>query len=159
VPPGVLGSNFKERISEASIQVLEGKTWDVLASADLALAASGTVTVEGMLLGTPMVTFYKVNKLSWLMGKYLVKVPFYSMVNLVAGRRLVPELIQSDMTPARLASEALALLADDLARERMRDELQLVAQKLTGPLDPLRDPLEVAASTVEKYLKEEMVHA
>ena len=155
VPPAVLEPNFTERISETSIQVLEGQTWDVRACAELALAASGTVTIEGMLLGTPMVTFYRVNKLSWLMGKYLVKVPFYSMVNLVAGRGVVPELIQSDMTPDRLAAEALSLLADDLARDRMREELQLVARKLTGP----QDPLEVAASTVERYLKEEMVHA
>ena len=69
----LLGPNFRERISEASIQVLEGQTWDVLACAELALAASGTVTIEATLVGTPMVTFYRVNKLSWLMGKYLVK--------------------------------------------------------------------------------------
>jgi lipid-A-disaccharide synthase len=151
----LLGSNFRERISEASIQVLEGQTWDVLACAELALAASGTVTIEATLVGTPMVAFYRVNKLSWLMGKCLVKVPFYSMVNLVAGRRIVPELIQSDLTPARLASEALALLGDESARASMRGELQIVARKLAGP----QDPLEVAASTVEQYLKEEMVHA
>ncbi len=151
----LLGPNFRERISEASIQVLEGQTWDVLACAELALAASGTVTIEATLVGTPMVAFYRVNKLSWLMGKCLVRVPFYSMVNLVAGRRIVPELIQSDLTPARLASEALALLGDESARASMRSELQIVARKLAGP----QDPLEVAASTVEKYLKEEMVHA
>jgi lipid-A-disaccharide synthase len=151
----LLGSNFRERISETSIQVLEGQTWDILACAELALAASGTVTIEAALLGTPMVAFYRVNKLSWLMGKFLVKVPFYSMVNLVAGRRIVPELIQSDMTAGRLASEALSLLASQSARESMRDGLQLVAQKLAGP----QDPLEVAAAMVEKHLKEEMVHA
>ena len=151
----LLGSNFRERISETSIQVLEGQTWDVLACAELALAASGTVTIEATLVGTPMVTFYRVNKLSWLMGKLLVRVPYYSMVNLVAGRRIVPELMQSDMTPARLAGEALRLLGDRSARESMRCELELVARKLAGP----EDPLEVAASTVEEYLKEEMVHA
>jgi lipid-A-disaccharide synthase len=151
----LLGSNFRERISETSIQVLEGQTWDVLACAELALAASGTVTIEATLLGTPMVAFYRVNRLSWLMGKLLVKVPFYSMVNLVAGLRIVPELIQSDMTPARLANEALSLLRDEPARNSMRSKLQLVARMLEGP----QDPLEVAASTVEKYLKEEMVHA
>jgi lipid-A-disaccharide synthase len=151
----LVGPNFRERISETSIQVLEGQTWDVLACADLALAASGTVTIEAALVGTPMVTFYRVNKLSWLMGKFLVRVPFYSMVNLVAGRRIVPELMQSDMTPARLAAEALRLLSDRPARESMRCELELVARKLAGP----EDPLEVAASTVEEYLKEEMVHA
>jgi lipid-A-disaccharide synthase len=151
---GLLGTNFRERISEASIQVLEGQTWDVLACAELALAASGTVTIEATLIGTPMVTFYRVNKLSWLMGRYLVKVPFYSMVNLVGGRRVVPELIQSGMTPSRVAGEALALLTDERARASMRGELQLVAERLTGP----QDPLEVAASTAEEYLKEEIVH-
>jgi lipid-A-disaccharide synthase len=156
VPYGnLLGSNFKERISEASIQVVEGQTWDVLACAEVALAASGTVTIEATLVGTPMVTFYRVNKLSWLMGRFLVRVPFYSMVNLVAGRRIVPELMQNDMTPARLASEALTLLGDESARNSMRGELQLVARKLAGP----QDPLDVAAALVEKHLKEEMVHA
>jgi len=155
VPSGVLGTNFRERISEASIQVLEGRTWDVLACAELALAASGTVTIEAALLGTPMVTFYRVNKLSWLMGKYLVKVPFYSMVNLVAGRRIVPELIQSEMTAARLAEEGLRLLQNESLRDSMRGELQQVAGRLAAP----DDPLEVAASVVEKHLKEEMVHA
>jgi lipid-A-disaccharide synthase len=107
-----------------------------------------------------MVTFYRVNNLSWLIGKFLVRVPFYSMVNLVAGRRIVPELIQGDMTAARLADEALALLANESARESMRSELQLVARKLAQHQDdPQDDPLEVAASLVEKHLKEEMVHA
>jgi lipid-A-disaccharide synthase len=150
-----LGSNFRERISEASIQVIEGQTWDVLACAELALAASGTVTIEATLLGTPMVAFYRVNRLSWLMGKHLVKVPFCSMVNLVAGCRIVPELIQNNMTAERLAGEALSLLEDESARDAMRGELRLVAQKLAGP----QDPLDVAASLVEQHLKEEMVHA
>ena len=150
-----LGSNFKERISGSSIQVLEGQTWDVLAGADLALAASGTVTIEATLLGTPMITFYRVSGLSWWMGRHLVRVPFFSMVNLVAGRRVVPEFIQNDMTADRLAAEALRLLADAAAREAMRRDLAAVAQKLSGP----DDPLDVAASVVEKHIKEEMVHA
>ncbi len=152
LPPGL---NFRERISGSSIQLLEGQTWDVLACADLALAASGTVTIEATLLGTPMIAFYRVNKLSWLMGKHLVKVPFYSMVNLVAGRRVVPEFIQNDMTADRLADQALALLGNESARRDMRRELALVAAKLSGP----QDPLDVAASIVEKHLKEELVHA
>jgi lipid-A-disaccharide synthase len=152
VPPGL---KLKERISGSSIQLLEGQTWDVLACSDLALAASGTVTIEASLLGTPMITFYRVNKLSWWMGRQLVKVPFYSMVNLVAGRKIVPEFIQNDVTAARLADEALRLLGDEAARQEMRRELALVVQKLSGP----DDPMEVAASVVEKHLKEEMVHA
>jgi lipid-A-disaccharide synthase len=155
VPAGAsISQELRERISEASIQVLEGGTWDILACADLALAASGTVTVEAAMLGTPMVTFYRVNKLSWFMGRRLVKVPFYSMVNLIAGRRIVPELIQNDLTAPRLAEEALKLLESDAARERMRGELRLVAQKLAG----LEDPLEAAAALIEQHLKEELVH-
>jgi lipid-A-disaccharide synthase len=171
VPPGTIpiGSNFRERISAASIQLLEGKTWDVLVCADVALAASGTVTIEACLLGTPMVTFYRVNNLSWWMGKALVRVPFYSMVNLVAGRKIVPELIQDHMTPKNLAREALALLEDEAVREGMRRDLAEVARKLSGPPDRLEaagledDPMEVAAGLIESQLaekqsKEEVVH-
>jgi len=161
VPPGTIpvGSNFRERISSASIQLLEGKTWDVLVCADVALAASGTVTIEACLLGTPMVTFYRVNKLSWWMGKALVRVPFYSMVNLVAGRKIVPELIQNQMTPESLAREALALVENGAAREEMRRDLADVSEKLSGP----DDPLEAAAALIEnclaeKEFKEEVVH-
>ena len=166
VPPGTISqeSDFRERISSASIQLLEAKTWDVLVCADVALAASGTVTIEACLLGTPMITFYRVNKLSWWMGKALVRVPFYSMVNLVAGRKIVPEFIQDRMTPDNLAREALALLENEAAREGMRRDLAEVAEKLSGPHAGLEDdPLEVAAALIENRLaekqsKEEVVH-
>jgi len=150
--PPRMAENFRERFLAASIQVQEGQTWDVLACSDLALAASGTVTIEACLLNTPMVAFYRVNRLSWLLGKLLVRVPFYSMVNLVAGRRVVPELIQSDMTADKLAAEALSLLEHT---NEMRKELAWVAAKLSGP----SDPMEAAASVVTELLEKEMVHA
>jgi len=141
---------FTERIGSAPIQVIEGETWDAIAHADLALAASGTVTVEAALLGTPMVTFYKVNALSWLMGRLLVRVPFYSMVNLVAGRQIVPELMQTAMRADRLSAEALQLLRDGAARERMREELGEVSRLLS---DEGR-PMEKAAALVEQLIME-----
>jgi lipid-A-disaccharide synthase len=141
-------AEFRERIPGASIQLIEGETWDVLAHADLALAASGTVAVEAALLGTPMVTFYKVTPLSWYVGKPLVDVPFYSMVNLVAGRAIVPELIQNEMTGERLAAEALRLLNDPAARGEMRRELQNVGRALAGA----ESPIERAAGIVEQFL-------
>lgn len=149
VPPGTVPdqSIFREPISELSIQVQEGQTWDVLACADLALAASGTVTIEAALLGTPMITFYRVNNLTWWMGRHLVKVPFYSMVNLVAEKRIVQEFIQDEMTARALSGEALALLGNESALEAMRRELGVVAEKLCGP----DDPMELAASVVESY--------
>jgi len=123
---------FRQRLGESPIRVIEGESWDAMAHADLALAASGTVTVEAALLGTPMVTFYKVTAASWAMGKMLVNVPFYSMVNLVAGRAVVPELMQGQMTGERIAQEARRLLTDPVARGRMQAGLADVREKLSG---------------------------
>jgi lipid-A-disaccharide synthase len=141
---------FTERIGRAPIQVIEGETWDAIAHADLALAASGTVTVEAALVGTPMVTFYKVNALSWLLGRLLVRVPYYSMVNLVAGRPVVPELMQTALTGERLAAEALHLLHDGEARERMCTDLAEVARRLSSE----GRPMEKAAALVEQLVME-----
>ena len=130
---------FRKRMGDTPIQVIEGESWDAIAHADLALAASGTVTVEAALLGTPMVTFYKVTTPSWIAGKLLVRVPFYSMVNLIAGRSVVPELMQGRMTGVNLAAEARRLLADQTARAEMREGLAEVRRRLsTGGRAPHR---------------------
>lgn len=145
------GSSFWERFSRQSIQIVEGSTWDLLAHSDLALAASGTVTIEAALSGTPMVTFYRVSPLSWMLGRRLVRVPFLSMVNLVAGRGIVPELIQDDLVPERLAGEALRLLEDEAAREAMCRELGAVREKLSAS----EDPMDKAAALIETVLDKE----
>ena len=147
---GAEHTTFWEPARAASIQVIEGLTWDCLASADVALAASGTVTIEAAMLGTPMVTFYKVNALTWRLGRWMVKVPFLSMVNLVAGRRVAAELIQQEMTGERIAAEALRLLNDDAARRKMKADLEEVKQKLSSE----RDPMEVAAECIDGILVE-----
>jgi lipid-A-disaccharide synthase len=141
---------FRERIGGAPIKVIDGENWDSIAHADLALAASGTVTVEAALLGTPMVTFYKVTAASWLMGRLLVRVPFYSMVNLIAGRAVVPELMQSNLTGERLAAEAQRLLGDEFARTRMRADLAEVAARLSGPgrPSPQGEPMTRASAII-----------
>jgi len=145
---------FRERIGRAPIQVIEGESWDALAHSDLALAASGTVTVEAALLGTPMVTFYRVTAASWVMGKLLVRVPFYSMVNLIYGGPLVPELMQGRLTGPALAAEARRLLDDAGARERMRAGLAEVKRRLT----PATDPVERAATVIEELLEGQVAH-
>ena len=121
---------FRERVDAASIQLVEGETWDALSHTDLCLAASGTVTVEAAILGAPMVTFYRVSPLSWTLGRHLVRAPFLTMVNLVAGRKVVPELIQRDAMGYRLAHEALRLLSNPGARESMKRDLGVVASML-----------------------------
>jgi len=140
---------FRERLGESPIRVIEGESWDAMAYADVALAASGTVTVEAALLGTPMVTFYKVTPLSWIAGKFLVKVPFYSMVNLIAGRAVVPELMQGQMNGESLAREAHRLLNHSAARQEMKAGLAAVREKLAqgGLAAPRR-----AAALVEGIL-------
>ena len=138
----------------ASIQIVVGHTWDVLAQAELALAASGTVTIEAALLGTPMVTFYRVNALSWYLARWMVRAPFLSMVNLVAERRIVPELIQSEMTAEKIAAEGIRLLEDARARDTMRRDLAEVAAKLASE----RDPMEAAADWVERVLSDNRAH-
>ncbi len=146
-------SFFEERIGRAPIKVTEGESWDAMAHADVALAASGTVTVEAALLGTPMVTFYKVTLPSWVAGKLLVRVPFYSMVNLIAGRRVVPELMQGAMTGEAIARETRKLLSDDRVRAEMKSGLAEVARKLAG-----REPIAEAASIVQEVLEGQVAH-
>ena len=125
---------FAGRLGRSPVQVIEGESWDAMAHADLALAASGTVTVEAALLGTPMVTFYRVSPATWFIGKRILRVdvPFYSMVNLIAGRAVVPELMQDQMTGENLAREALRLLSDRGARQGMQSGLAEVKAKLAG---------------------------
>lgn len=141
--PGL--ARLTERNGAPSIQVVEGQTWNLLSAADVALAASGTVTVEAALADTPMVVFYRVSRSSWLAGKVLVRTPFYSMVNLVAGRPVVPELMQNEMSGERLAAEAARLLDDESARAAMRRDLLEVAARLA----PADDPFERAAEIIE----------
>ncbi len=138
---------FRQLIGEAPVKVIDGESWDAMAHCDVALAASGTVTVEGALLGAPMVTYYRVNALSWLLGRRLVKVPFLSMVNLIAGRMIVKEFMQNEMTADNLAREARQLL-EPAAAASMRQELAEVARRLSGD----RDAILRAADEVEQVM-------
>ena len=110
--------------------VIEGATDDVLASADVAVLASGTVTVQAALHACPMVVVYRLAPMTYRLGKPLVQVDTYAMVNLVAGRRVVPELIQDDFTPAATARHALAVLTDPAFAARVRGELAAVRASL-----------------------------
>ena len=147
---------FRERLGNSPIRVIEGESWEAMAYADLALAASGTVTVEAALLGTPMVTFYKVAPVSWMAGKFLVNVPFYSMVNLIAGRAVVPELMQGQMSGESLAREANRLLSNSAARQEMKAGLAAVREKLSqgGLAAPAR-----AAALIDGILEGQIAHA
>ena len=110
--------------------LLQQATDDILANADVALVASGTVTVQAALHTCPMVVVYRVAPMTYRLGKPLVQVDTYAMVNLVAGRRLVPELIQDDFTPEATARHALAVLTDPAYAARVRTDLAAVRASL-----------------------------
>src|SRR5262249_23534376 len=94
------------------ISIGEGRTDDVLGAADVALTASGTATVQAALHDTPMVIVYRLSPLTYALGRPLVKVDTFGMVNLIAGETIVPELIQQTFTPDRVANEAVTILMD-----------------------------------------------
>lgn len=147
IPPSAPPSVY-EPLLAAGVSPVRAMAWDLMAHADVVLAASGTVTMEAALLGTPMVTFYQVSGFSWMMGRWLVKAPFLTMVNLVAERRVVPELIQDAATPETLAAEVMGLLSSPSRRARMKEDLRMVAARLaTG-----HDPIERAAGIVDALM-------
>jgi lipid-A-disaccharide synthase len=107
-----------------------------MAASDLAIVSSGTATVETALLGKPMIVVYRLSPLTATLAKPLVNTKFFSMVNLIAGRAVVPELIQDDFTPQRVAEEAVKLLsASEESRMRLEEMNRGLAEvrKLLGP--------------------------
>jgi lipid-A-disaccharide synthase len=129
-----LGPELFAPYSRAGVPVtrVEGSTYDALASANCAIVASGTATVEAALLGTPMVVVYRVSLTSAFVLKRMVRSPFIAMVNLIAGRRVVPELIQDQFTSAAVEQEVCKLLESPDARDEMKAGLAEVRAKL-GP--------------------------
>jgi lipid-A-disaccharide synthase len=115
------------------VRVVEGQTYNALAAADAAIVSSGTATVEAALLDAPMVVVYRVTPLTALLAKPFVRTSYFSMVNLIAECAVVPELIQKDFTPARVAREVLRLLNDSRARVDLRAGLAEVRKRLGPP--------------------------
>ncbi|MEE8502944.1 MAG: lipid-A-disaccharide synthase [candidate division NC10 bacterium] len=135
--------------SNSRIRLVQGRTYQVMRAADLLITASGTATLEAGLLGTPMIIVYRVSQITWWVGRLLVDVPFAGMVNLVSGTRVVPELIQTDFTPERVAKTALELLHSPGALGAIRQRLQEVRGRLGEEGASLR-----AAQEVLKTLQE-----
>src|SRR5437879_53934 len=119
--------------AELPVKIVVGQTYNALAAADAAIVSSGTATIEAALLDVPMVVVYRVTPLTAALAKPLVRTPFFSMVNLIAGKRAVPELIQNDFTPDRVSVEILRLLRDQGAREAIRRDLGEVRHRLGPP--------------------------
>lgn len=117
----------------SDIQVQTGGLAELLSRADLAIAATGTVTMECAYFGVPAVAMYKTSRLTYEIGKRIIKVKYLSMPNLLADEELFPEFVQGDATPQNLARAANELLANDLRRTEIREKLPRVIAKLGPP--------------------------
>ena len=136
--------------AQRGIRVVEGGVHPILASADLALVASGTATLEAALCGAPMVVFYRTSRLSWAIARALVRLEWASLPNIVANEAVVPELIQDDLTVERLIETASELLSSPARLESMRAKLALVGATL-GPPGASTRAAELVLSALEAH--------
>lgn len=120
------------RRSNIPVQEVYSNSYRVMRASDLLLVASGTATVEAAILNVPMIVTYRVATLTWLLFSGLMKVDTYAMVNIVAGRHIVPELIQKDASPQRLAAEAVGCFRDSRLTV-MQSELEQVVRQFGAP--------------------------
>ena len=133
--PGITTEPYRHLLAQAppTLHITPPVAQAVLARAQVAIVASGTATVQAAIAGVPTVVVYKTGWLNYQLARRLVKVPFIAMPNLIAGRRVLPELIQHELTPQRLAAEAMRLLEDEEERRRMQQGLAEVVAALGGP--------------------------
>jgi lipid-A-disaccharide synthase len=121
------------RQSPVPVRVAYDKANEVMALSDMLFIASGTATLQAAVVGTPMVLLYKTSPLTYRLARWLINVKWIGLVNLVAGRSVVPELIQEEATDERLCREALLLLRDPSAYNGMKEGLLQVRQSLGEP--------------------------
>ena len=110
--------------------VIDGRSHEAMQASDLVLLASGTATLEALLLKRPMVVCYRLSALTWALARRLVKVPFISLPNLLAGRELVPELLQDDVTAPIVSAEVLAWLDDRARQESLYEAFESIHQSI-----------------------------
>ena len=146
--PKTILSFWMKNIS-VPVKVVEGFTYDVMNLSELLIAASGTVTLEGAILGKPMIIIYKVSFPSYWIARALIRVDHIGLVNLVAEKEIAPELIQKEVNPQRIADEAFRILRDPILSRKMAESMGEVRQKLGEPGAALR-----AAHIVLSLMKE-----
>jgi len=133
--PGISRATLSSQMSPISVpvKVVEGFTYDVMNLCELLIMASGTATLEGAILGKPMIIIYKVSLPSYWVGRALIRVNHIGLANLVAEKEIAPELIQKDVNPQRIVEEALRILRDPLLSRKITESMGGVRQKLGEP--------------------------
>jgi lipid-A-disaccharide synthase len=143
--PSLNRQDLEPVLSAAGVEclVVEAQGYDVMQVCDAAIAASGTVTLELTLMGVPMVIIYRVSPFTYHMGKLLVKIEHMGICNIVAGERIVPELLQDEVTSERIAREVGRMLTDEVYLNTMKRKLVHV-RSLLGSGGCLQRVAEVA---------------
>jgi lipid-A-disaccharide synthase len=118
---------------DSPVKLVQNATHDIMKNSDLAVVTSGTATLETGYYGTPMIVVYRTSLPTYLIGRALVRVKQIGLVNIVAGKAVVPELIQGRATPARIAAAAEGLLGDPAALKRISGELAVIRERLGTP--------------------------
>jgi lipid-A-disaccharide synthase len=134
VAPGLPRELVEAPFLKAGVKplLIDGRAPEVVGASDVALVASGTATLEAGLMRRPLVAVYRVNGLSYAIGKLLVRIPYFCLVNLLVGKKVVPELLQGDMTVERIVAELTPLWAGS-ARDECLAGLDLLREKLGAP--------------------------
>ncbi|PYU67081.1 MAG: lipid-A-disaccharide synthase [Acidobacteria bacterium] len=152
VAPGLDSEKMESMFPEQwQVKFIAEDTYNALAAANLAIVSSGTATVETALLGKPMIVVYRLSPLTARLAKPLVRTRFFSMVNLIAGRMVVPELIQHEFTPQRVAAEAGKLLSPSQAGKRQVEEMLRGLEEVRQLLGP-PGAVERAADEIRRLL-------
>src|SRR5437016_1904349 len=152
--PGLTQAQLKAHMAglAPAITTVENATYELLGAAQVAIVSSGTATIEAALLGVPMVVVYRVAPFTAWVVRHLVHTRFFAMVNVLAGKEIVPELIQDAFTTERVVRETERLLASAEARETMRRELAGVREKLGPP-----GAIERAADIIAEMIRNQPV--
>jgi lipid-A-disaccharide synthase len=130
IPVNLLEDKIKA--SGLEVRITEGHNYDLFSVADLALATSGTVTLEAALCGLGSVIVYRTNPLTYVIAKMVVNIPHIGLPNIVAGKSVVPELIQNDFTPKKVAKAAMELLESE-RNALLKKDLEYVKERLGKP--------------------------
>ena len=132
VAPGLPPDFVGRFIGSRPIRIVVGDTYDAIRYARAAIVASGTATLETALLGTPEVIVYRIGRATWWLGKLMLRIRMFGLVNIVVGEEIVPELFQDKMTPENVARETLRLMDDVWAQSRIRSQYERVRRRLGG---------------------------
>ena len=140
---GLSSSKFKKRVEEMvteariDLSIVEGGTYEALAACDISIAASGTILLEAAVLGAPIIMMYKLSPLSYLIGKYILridrKIPYFSMPNILLNEKVVPEFVMGEANAEKISDEVASLLKDRSRMEKIKDGLFKVKKMLGDP--------------------------